>query len=76
MVDTLQLQVSGMDCAACEKRLATALGRLDGVAEVAADHHTGAVQVNLSAPADRATVIERLEAAGFTLAAGEEGAHR
>lgn len=70
-METLQLQVAGMDCAACERRIAAALGRLDGVREASADHRTGAVRVNLSAqPAGRAAVVAWIEDAGFTVTAG------
>lgn len=70
-MDTVKLQVTGMDCAACENRLATALRRLDGVRDATADHRTGAVRVDVAAqPADRAAVIARVEAAGFTVTAG------
>lgn len=69
-MDTLTLRVAGMDCAACEKRIAAALGRLDGVREASADHRTGTVQVDLTAqPADRAAIVARIEAAGFTVTA-------
>ncbi len=41
MGQIVELRVEGMDCAACERRLAAVLGGLDGVGGVEADHTTG-----------------------------------
>ena len=66
------LQVEGMDCGACERRLATVLGRLDGVGRVDADHTTGLVRVRFDAAqvnADElaAQAAEGIEQAGFAV---------
>jgi len=72
MGQIMALQVGGMDCGGCERRLQTVLGRLDGVAGVEADHATGRVEVRfdpsrVSAQALRQAAAERIEQAGFTV---------
>lgn len=69
IVEELLLPVSGMTCAGCERRIRTALERLPGVRDSAADHQTGEVCVTLdpthSTPAD---VRESIEQAGYAVA--------
>ncbi|QGK72247.1 copper chaperone [Allosaccharopolyspora coralli] len=70
-MDTVELQVTGMSCAGCEQRIATVLGRVDGVRDVSADHHSGHVQVRVGPElADHAVLAERIEAAGFEVTEG------
>ena len=66
------LQVEGMDCGACERRLRTVLGRLDGVGAVEADHASGRVRVRFDPSRVAGDVLataatERIEQAGFTV---------
>lgn len=78
MSQTMVLEVTGMDCAACERRLGTVLGRLDGVSGVEADHPSGRVAVRfdpsrVDARALSSTATEWIERAGFTVSgAGAE----
>ncbi len=72
MGQVMTWQVEGMDCEMCERRLQTALGRLDGVGQVDADHAAGRVAVRFDA--SRIVVDElavavagRIEQAGFTV---------
>lgn len=44
-MNTLHLQVLGMDCSSCEERIQTTLSRAGGVLRSSADHRTGAVRV-------------------------------
>lgn len=74
-METLVLPVAGMDCGACERRLATVLSRLDGVSRVEANHVRGEVRMRVdtgrvSTGVARGRAVERIEQAGFTL--GEE----
>lgn len=39
------LDVRGMDCTGCERRIETVLSRLDGVHQAQANHQTGEVRV-------------------------------
>lgn len=68
-MEELLLPVSGMICEGCEGRIRTALERLPGVRDSAADHRTGEVRVTLdptrSTPAD---VRESIEQAGYAVA--------
>jgi copper chaperone len=72
MGNIVELQVEGMDCAACEQRLQTVLGRLDGVGHVAADHTSGRVRLRfdpgrVAVATVEETATERIETAGFTV---------
>ena len=74
MGQIMALQVGGMDCGACERRLQAVLGRLDGVGGVTADHAAGRVEVRfdparVSAEALGRAAAERIEQAGFTVTA-------
>jgi copper chaperone CopZ len=71
------LRVAGMDCGACERRIATVLGRLDGVGHVDADHATGEVRVRFDAGRVSGDVLAgraagRIEQAGFTVTGSGE----
>lgn len=77
MGQTVALRVEGMDCGACERRLAAVLRRLDGVGDVSADHVTGVVRVwldpsGVAAGALAAIAAERIEQAGFTVTGQHE----
>ncbi len=66
----LRLQVQGMSCSGCEQRIGTALLRLDGVAEVTADHVSGEVRLRFDpASTDRGAVVDRIVLAGYTVEA-------
>lgn len=65
-METVELQVRGMECGACEHRIAAVLKRVEGVREVTADHVSGRVQIRVGAELpDRQVLIERIEHAGF-----------
>jgi len=79
MGQVVVLQVTGMDCGACERRLQTVLGRLDGVGQVDADHSIGQVRVRFDAARTNAAVLtrgatERIEQAGFDVTGATEEA--
>lgn len=72
-VETLELQVTGMDCEGCERRIGNAVRRVQGVRDATADHGRGTVRVTLGAEhAGRAAIVERIESAGFTVTAGAD----
>ncbi len=79
MDEIVTLGVEGMACGACERRLQTVIGRVDGVSEVDADHVTGAVRVRIDAAHVTPDVVaaraaERITQSGFTLPSrGEQG---
>ncbi|AEA23533.1 copper chaperone/Cu+-exporting ATPase [Amycolatopsis echigonensis] len=60
------LRVEGMSCTGCAQRIGTVLHRVEGVSGVVADHTRGRVEVRVDpGTADRAVLVERIEAAGF-----------
>ncbi len=79
MGQIVTFQVAGMDCGACERRVQTVLGRLEGVGQVDADHATGTVRVRFDpsrVAADAVTTAagERIDQAGFTVTGHEQAA--
>lgn len=54
MTTTIEMKVKGMTCTGCEERIQGAIGELEGVEAVAADHHAGTVSVALE-PENTAT---------------------
>ena len=72
---TLTLQVEGMDCGGCERKVEAALGRLEGIGEVSASSVTGSVRIHPqqdTTPSHEA--IERiLNELGYQLATDDEG---
>lgn len=68
----VSLTVGGMDCTGCEKRIAAALGRLEGVGRVEADYLTGTVVIEYDpAAVKEPALIRRLEDAGYELTTKE-----
>jgi copper chaperone len=68
VAETVNLQVDGMTCTGCEQRIGTALRRVDGVREVAADHTSGRVRVRFDPTTTGAdAVVDRIELAGYTV---------
>ena len=79
---TLTLRVEGMDCGGCERKVESALGRLDGIAEVSASSVTGSVKLHFSAPPaapspepampSRAVIEKTIHELGYRLVGEEE----
>jgi copper chaperone CopZ len=68
-VETLQLTVNGMTCGGCENAVRRAVGKLDGVETVSADHHAGLVGVHFDPErVTPAAIKEEIEALGYTIA--------
>ena len=65
---TLTLDVPGMHCANCEKRVSAILESIPGVASVAPSSERGNVVIGLdaSSPASEQTVRDELAAGGYT----------
>jgi copper chaperone CopZ len=68
-MEQVELAVTGMSCGACERRIETALSRLEGVVRSTADHRAARVRVafdpnRLTEHAVRACV----EQAGYVVA--------
>jgi copper chaperone len=69
-METVTLRVTGMTCGGCENAVKRALGRLDGVVDVAASHAQQSVTVTFD-PGKAAldAVKERIAAAGYRVEA-------
>lgn len=59
-------------CEGCEQRIASALGRMDGVREVRADHRTQEVRVTADDDVGPEAIRERLGRIGFPASSKEE----
>ena len=65
LMEEMKLNVSGMVCGGCEKRVVNALSTIDGVKEVMADHTNGTVLVKADQEIDKDMVKEKIEDLGF-----------
>ena len=65
-MDTVTLRVTGMTCGGCENAVKRALGRLDGVADVAASHAQESVTVTFDPGKTTLDAVKaRIAAAGY-----------
>lgn len=64
MMTKVTLNVSGMTCGGCEESVRKAVTRLDGVAEVLADHQAGTVLVTADG-IERGAIVQAIEDAGY-----------
>lgn len=66
--ETIELKVDGMTCDGCERSVGNALGRVEGVTSVEADHSTGMVTVIADRPVPRAALESAVHGAGYDIA--------
>ena len=66
-MERIELSVEGMHCRACEASISAAIGRLPHVTSVEADHSTGQVSVEASAPVDRTAIEAAVAGAGYAV---------
>lgn len=59
------LNVDGMACGGCEKRVQNALLKVDGVKEVVANHTTGKVNLTFDDSLDEKTIEDIISTLGF-----------
>ncbi len=59
------INVKGMMCNGCENRIKNALGSMEGVKEVTADHNTGKVTVKYEDNIEINALEEKIEDIGF-----------
>lgn len=64
-MEEMKLNVSGMVCGGCEKRVVNCLSAINGVKEVIADHTNGTVLVKAAQEIDKDMVKEKIEDLGF-----------
>lgn len=61
----LLLNVEGMHCGGCEKRIQNAVSDIDGVENVEASFEAGTVKVTLNKVVDEKAIKETIEDMGF-----------
>ena len=62
----IELDVEGMMCSGCENRIKNAVGSIEGIESVDANHEIGKVKVTMSEDKTK-EVKERIEDIGFTV---------
>ena len=62
-----KIKVEGMVCGGCENRVKNAVGNIEGVTSVTADHTTGIVVVTSSDEVLESVVKEKIEDVGFDI---------
>ena len=68
-METLTLEVHGMTCGGCERRVRNAVGALDGVATVTPEHIGDEVEVTFDAArVDAAQIADAIAGLGFRVA--------
>lgn len=68
----MKINVEGMACSGCEKRIQNALMEIDGIKSVKASHEIGVVEIILDKEIDRVIIENIIEEIGFTVVKGEE----
>ena len=61
----ITLKISGMMCGGCENRVKNAVGNIEGVEKVTADHTTGKVVVTANDNVTEEAVREAIEDLGY-----------
>jgi Au+-exporting ATPase len=61
----ITLPVEGMSCASCVRRVEKALEAVEGVTRASANFATGRAEVELTAPVERADLVEAVKRAGY-----------
>lgn len=61
------LNVEGMMCGGCEKRIQNAVSSIEGVIKVSANHENGTVTVSVTQEIDQNKIKEKIENIGFTV---------
>lgn len=64
-MEEIKLNVNGMVCGGCEKRVVNSLSTIDGVKEVIANHNEGTVVIKSDEKIDRNIIKEKIEDLGF-----------
>lgn len=61
----IKLNVDGMVCGGCEKRVINALNTIQGVLEVIANHENGTVTIKMNEEVTENIIKEKIEDLGF-----------
>ena len=66
-MEEIKLNVNGMVCEGCEKRVINSLSTIEGVKEVVASHKDGIVTIKSEGKIDKNDIKERIEDLGFEI---------
>lgn len=61
------LNVEGMMCTGCEKRIENAVSSIEGISKVVANHENGTVTISLNQDVEQKIIKEKIENIGFTV---------
>lgn len=64
-MEEVKINVEGMVCGGCEKRVVNAVSEIEGVTEVVANHSEGTVVVKADTKIDVNIIKEKIEDIGF-----------
>ena len=62
----MTVEIEGMMCSSCERRVNEALGRLEGVDSVSSSHESGLTEITAASPLAEADLKQVIEDIGFT----------
>ncbi len=68
MATTTEYQVTGMNCAHCEKAIQAEVSQIPGVTDINVSSATGRLIVTSEQPVEDTTVIAAVDEAGYTAA--------
>lgn len=63
----IEINVKGMVCGGCEKRVETAIKNLKGIKKVRADHTTGIVTISTKEEIEESKIKEKIQDIGFEI---------
>ncbi len=66
-MNEIKLNVDGMVCEGCEKRVVNVISDIDGVVEVTANHKEGTVIIKSNKEIDEEIIREKIEDLGFEI---------
>ncbi len=61
------LKVEGMSCGGCENRIKNAVGMIEGVEKVEANHTTGIVTITAKENVSESIIKEKIDDIGFSV---------
>lgn len=64
-MNEITLNVQGMHCEGCERRINNVLSEIDGVDEVIADHNKGTVTIKTNSKVDIDEIKEKIDDLGY-----------
>lgn len=66
-MEEIKINVEGMVCGGCEKRIVNSLSSIEGVNEVMANHNNGTVIIKANEKIEKQIIKEKIEDLGFEI---------